>query len=480
MLKHHVTIEVIALNIEKKAGILLPVFSLPGKYGIGDFGPSAFEFIDKLKSSGMKFWQILPLNPVGYGNSPYQPFSSIAGDEIYIDLDALEKEGLLTELPGEFKSTQVNYAEVRSLKTTYLKRAFRNFTKNKRYEKFASQGWAQNWSRFISESKRSGSWVSWKNKNDIGNLEIDEYEVFVQYIFYTQWGVLKKYANENGIQIIGDIPFYVGMDSDDVWLNKECFLLDENHLPTHVAGVPPDYFSKHGQRWGNPLYDWDHLQKTNYKFILNRIKQSARLYDIIRIDHFRAFDTFYKIPTACPTAEIGEWVEAPGHELLDKLFSELTPEEVVAEDLGELRAEVHELRDFYKLKGMEVVQFAFDPFAVKNEFARKENKIVYTGTHDNDTLLSWYESKDEKFKAATMKMLKDYDGDAIDKILKYTLASKARIVMVPIQDVLKSGKVGRVNTPGTVGSPNWEFKLESLDSFDVVKVRELLAESGRL
>lgn len=462
------------------AGVLLPMFSLPGKYGIGDFGPSAYEFIDKLEVSGVKIWQILPLNPIGYGNSPYQPLSSTAGDEIYIDLDALKEAGLISELPEKVVNTKVDYDVVRNTKTKYLKAAFTKFVKTQRYNEFASQDWVVNWSKFISETKRAGYWIHWIDKDNVDQLESDEYELFIQYIFYSQWKRLRKYANDKGIQVMGDIPIYVGMNSDDVWLNKECFLLDEDYLPTHVAGVPPDYFSEFGQRWGNPLYDWKYLQSANFEFFINRIKSNVNLYDIIRIDHFRALDTYYKIPSSCLTAVEGEWMEAPGYEFLDELFNQIPDINIVVEDLGCLRPEVLELRDYYKLKGMKVVQFTFDPDETNNDIEDKENMIIYTGTHDNETLLGWYQSKDEEFQAKTLERLKEYGGDISEKFLRFTLDSVATLAIIPIQDIIKLDGNSRINTPGTVGTPNWEFKLDSLDGFDVKKFKSLLLEYRRI
>lgn len=292
----------------RKVGMLMPVASLPGRHGIGDFGKESYNFVDLLKEAKAAIWQMLPLNPLGYGNSPYQPYSSCAGDELYINLDKLCEEGLLKRVPDfHSNATHIDYQAVREFKGKYLKKAFKNFKPDAGYKKFIKMDWVYNYAVFLTLKKQNNlvSWNEWPveqqnwikdHKYDLTPLNEDiEYEMFVQYEFYKQWMELKKYANKNGIKVMGDIPIYVGIDSLDVWSGQENFLLGADGKPTFIAGVPPDYFSATGQRWGNPIYDWDYMEKDGFKFWLNRLDYSSKLFDIIRIDHFRAFDSYWKI-----------------------------------------------------------------------------------------------------------------------------------------------------------------------------------------
>lgn len=459
----------------RKTGVLLAVSSLPSKYGVGVFGNEAKRFIDYLVDSGCKIWQILPLNPLGYGNSPYQPYSSKAMDEIYIDLDDLVNDGLL-ELTNETinSSIRVDYQQTREYKTKQLKQAFQKFETNDCYQKFIKQEWVFEYAVFISLKKKNNllPWYEWDetesnwivdrqlNLDDL--MEDIEYEMFVQYYLLKQWLNIKEYAMKKDIQIMGDIPFYVGFDSLDAWANQRCFLLDENKCPTHIAGVPPDYFSETGQRWGNPIYDWDYLKKTNFAFWIDRMKYVGNLFDIIRIDHFRAFDTYWKIPVECETAIEGEWMESPGYDFFNELVKTYPQIEIVAEDLGLPRKEVYDLRDYFGFKGMKIVQFAFDPNETNNNFDDRQNMIIYTGTHDNQTIQDWFENLkiEDQQKIKELFSEKNYDCENIsDVFCKYTLSSIAEIAILPVQDILGLGGDSRMNTPGTIGSPNWEWKL---------------------
>lgn len=472
------------METKRVAGILLPIFSLPGNYGIGDFGKDAFKFIDMLSESGNKIWQILPLNPLGYGNSPYQPLSSNAGDEIFIDLEQLFKDGLIKELPHNISTKTINYENVREIKNKYLKEAYSNFSNQVEIEEFKNNNpWVLDFANFISRTKKDGYWQEWLDKSDFSYKypkEI-EYEIFIQYIFYKQWMKIKNYANAKGISIMGDIPIYVGINSVDVWMNKENFILDKDAKPTHIAGVPPDYFSTYGQRWGNPLYDWDYMRKYNYDFFVNRVKDNVKLYDIIRIDHFRALDTYYVIESKYEDARIGEWKEAPGYEILDALYNEISDLKIVAEDLGDLRPQVLELRDHFKLAGMKIVEFTFDPRETNNDFDDRENMIIYTGTHDNQTILGWYNDQSKKNKSCIKAYFKKhrFTGSIKERFLDYTLSSIANTAIVPFQDYLGFDDITRINTPGTVGSPNWEFKLENFDGFDIDFVKKLVVKNKR-
>jgi 4-alpha-glucanotransferase len=474
----------------RQAGILLAVSSLPSRHGIGDFGPSAYEFIRYLRRTGMRLWQVLPLNPLGYGNSPYQPYSSMAMDEIYISLDLLVKEKLLVKVPSfRQKSKQVNYQLVRKFKDKYLKKAFKKFIPDEKYVKFIRQNkWVRDYAVFITLKHHNNDlpWNEWPtiqkrwiddHQYDLSPLDNEiNYAMFLQYMLIKQWRALKRYANRQAIKIVGDIPFYVGIDSLDVWSNKKQFLLDEEDQPTHIAGVPPDFFSKTGQRWGNPLYDWDYMKNDNFTFWIQRLRYTNKLFDIIRIDHFRAFDTYWKIPASSPTAEIGEWIEAPGYQVFDQIFSTFPRIKIIAEDLGELRPEVLILRDHYDLPGMKIVQFRFEP----NEkylrragtyfprFTDRENMVIYTGTHDNQTIYGWYLAQDKKTRQRTIALLKD-KGFAYQKVsesfCEYTLSNIARYAFLPMQDVLSLSDKAKMNTPGTIGDHNWAYKMDSFDPF---------------
>lgn len=482
----------------REAGILLPLSSLPSEHGIGDMGKYSFELIDLLKTGGFHIWQILPLNPQGFGNSPYQPYSSYAGDEIYISLDELYEEGLLQKEPPKFneKHSSVDYERVRSFKEIYLKQAFLNFTPEDEYEEFIKQEWVYLYGVFLTLKKKNNlrCWNEWElgEKEWIKTREFDvsvyeediRYEMFVQYIFYKQWMKVKSYANKNGIKIMGDIPFYVGIDSLDVWANQKCFLLGADGKPTFIAGVPPDYFSATGQRWGNPIYDWKYLKKEDYKFWLDRIAYNSKLFDIIRIDHFRAFDTYWKIPATCETAIEGEWVEAPGYEVFDLIVEKFKKIQIIAEDLGDLREEVHILKNHYGLKGMKIVQFTFDPRENNNNFEDTRNMVIYTGSHDNQTIRGWYESQNENTQDAIRKALEKagYEDRVISRrFIRLTLDSIADMAIFPLQDFLNLGDEARINTPGTVGSPNWEWKLTNFHKLrkEISGIKDLIIASKR-
>lgn len=467
----------------RKTGILMPLSAFPSRAGIGDMGSTAYQFLEMLGDIGVKLWQLLPLNPVGYGNSPYQPYSSCAGDELYISLDTLYEEGLLEKQPPTFREAEktVAYEEVRKFKEPFLKEAYQAFLKNKKqneldYQGFAAQTWVREYSVFRGLKKENAGvcWNEWKQedkewpkKRGTLSKEVEQevgYQVFLQYVFYTQWMKLKQAANDLDIQVMGDVPFYVGLDSVDVWAGKENFLLDEEGYPVFIAGVPPDYFSATGQRWGNPIYDWDYLKEQGYQFWVDRIGYSSQLFDVVRIDHFRAFDTYWKIPASCSTAIEGEWIEAPGYEVIDVLKAKIPNMNLVAEDLGNLRPEVLELKNHYKLKGMKILLFVLETQGkyAKDTFKDEERMIIYTGTHDNDTLMQWY----KKLSCAAQRKVRQFlkrqgikQGSVQDRLICYTLKSKAEYAILPMQDILGLGKEGHMNTPGTVGSPNWEWRM---------------------
>lgn len=466
----------------KKVGILMPVASLPSDHGIGDFGKYSYEYIDLMKQAGLNIWQILPLNPLGFGNSPYQPYSSYAGDELYICLDTLVKEGLLDSVkPYRKQRKTIDYNRVRDYKTKYLKQAFKKFVPNEEYHEFVKQEWVYEYAVYLTLKKNNNliCWNEWplEQQRWILDREYDltphkediDYEMFIQYEFYKQWMELKAYANKNGVEIMGDIPIYVGIDSLDVWSNQKCFLLGADSKPTFVAGVPPDYFSETGQRWGNPIYDWDYIQSTNFDLWIKRLDYSSKMFDIIRIDHFRAFDTYWKIPASCETAVVGEWVEAPGYALFDEVFKQLKDINIIVEDLGDLRPEVLELRDHYDFKGMRIVQFNFNPDEEENSiYDHVEHLVLYTGTHDNQTMRGWYKDQPANIKKRVRKNLKRYkclEGPISWKFVEFTYKQNSYMSIIPMQDIIDLGDEGRINTPGTLGSPNWEWKMGDLNPF---------------
>ena len=467
----------------KKAGILLPLQSLNGENGIGDFGKAAFDFIDIIKKSGFDMWQILPLNPLGYGNSPYQPYSSFAGDEIYISLDLLYEDGLLEKKAEKIEQKErIDYNFVRKFKEKYLKIAYENFKKTKEnqtkaYEDFLKFDFVYNYGVFITLKKENNlrSWNEWPDemKNWIVDKKFDltpyedkiNYEIFVQYIFYKQWMNLKSYANENNIKIVGDIPFYVGLDSLDVWENQQYFEITKDGNPKLIAGVPPDNFSATGQRWGNPIYNWEKIKEDDFSFWINRLAYNGKLYDIVRLDHFRAFDTYWVIDSKNETAIEGEWLFAPGYELFEKIKKDLKDVEFIAEDLGEIRPEVFELRDYFNLKGMVIIQTDIRA-TEKNYIYAPENSICYTGTHDNKTIMDWFEDLSEEEKENINKLFQKIgirNENIYDNFFEFAIRCDSEYVIIPLQDILGLGKEARINTPATLDEKNWSYKFKSME-----------------
>lgn len=489
--------------MKRQMGILLPISSLPSNQGIGDFGKHTYRLIDAISEQHIRIWQILPLNPLGYGNSPYQPFSSFAGDELYISVDTLADYGLLKQSSirnfNKFNET-IAFEDVRKFKAPYLKKAYRTFLKHyklfeKEYQLFCSRSeWLYPYAVFITLKKHNDMrcWLEWPMeqrewiKNRKLNLKIFEeeirYEQFIQFIFYKQWQQIKEYANAHQVSIMGDVPFYVGLDSADVWQKQEDFLLDENGIPTFVAGVPPDYFSETGQRWGNPIYNWKQMKKDHYEFWMRRLEWNDRYFDIVRLDHFRAFDTYWKIPECSPTAMQGEWAMGPAYDFFDEMYHQLPDIKIVAEDLGDLRKQVGKLRDYYDLLGMNVVEFELTPKLLKRK--RKEHVILYTGTHDNDTLEGYYQELTANQKIALRRFFHNlgYENrDFHELVVRYCLDSDAEVVIIQIQDILGLRKEGRINTPGTIGPPNWEWKLKNLKDVytQLLKLGKWLKECDR-
>ncbi|MCR5079317.1 MAG: 4-alpha-glucanotransferase [Bacilli bacterium] len=470
----------------RKAGILLPVASLPGRHGIGDFGPDAYEFVDMISNAGFSYWQILPLNPVGYGNSPYQPYSSFAIDENFISLTDLTKRGYLKRIANrDISAERVDYNGVKEFKLRLLRIAFETqMRKNPRCLRtfIRNNPWVEDYAAFaMFHRKYQSSWDEWpeEERNWIkGDKSLSrclsheqKFEIWIQMTAYRQWNALHKYALSKGIRIIGDVPFYVGYDSCDVWANQDTFLLSSvDAKPTFIAGVPPDYFSKTGQRWGNPIYDWEKLEREGFAFLKERIERNAKIYDVIRLDHFRAFDTYWKIPSSCETAIDGAWIEAPGYKFFDTMFQDNPnlKDAIIAEDLGDLRPEVLVLRDHYGFPGMSVVEFTFneDVFKKAKEWNLK-NLVVYLGTHDNDTMAGFLSEMEEEELKKWEEALeeKGYEEDSdVDNLIRFALDKPAYLTVLTVQDILGQGSEYRINVPGIVDNVNWTYKMKDFKS----------------
>lgn len=466
----------------RKSGILLPMSSIPSKYGIGTFGKKAYEFVDWLKRSGQSYWQVLPFGPTGYGDSPYQSFSTFAGNPYFIDLELLMEEGLLTkqECDGyDFggNDSYIDYEKMYYARFLVLKKAFERFDENaQEYQAFVEKEklWLNDYALFMAiKNKFDGkSFAKWdediktrqpeamqRYEKECAN-EIAFYK-FQQFYFAKQWHDLKKYANENGVEIIGDIPIYVAFDSTDTWANPELFQIDENMQPIAVAGCPPDAFSKTGQLWGNPLYKWEYHRSTNYEWWMRRIAHCYELYDVVRIDHFRGFDEYYAIPYGNLTAEIGQWEKGPGYELFEVMKEKLGERRVIAEDLGFLTESVFELVKKTGFPGMKILQFAFDSREESDYLPHNfpNNCVVYTGTHDNDTVVGWWKTFHKEDKAFAKKYLNIRSTKDIHKpFIRACMASVADTVIIPMQDYLGLGNEARVNTPSTLGE-NWKWRM---------------------
>lgn len=483
--------------IMRKSGVLLPITSLPSRYGIGSFSKEAYLFVDFLKKAGQSYWQILPLGPTGYGDSPYQSFSTFAGNPYFIDLENLIDRGWITREECSHydfgnNPVQIDYEKLylsrsKLLYTAYQnsgigkKRKFRDFIKRNRF-------WLDDYALYmaIKDAEGGNSWAEWDEplklrkpsrmkecrKTFKGEMEFYQFQ---QYIFDEQWMKLKKYANKNGIKIIGDIPIYVALDSADTWAGPELFQFDDQCRPTRVAGCPPDGFSADGQLWGNPLYRWAYHKETGYNWWIRRIEYCCRLYDTVRIDHFRGFDAYYSIPYGALNAKKGKWEKGPGFDIFKAIKSELGEKEIIAEDLGFLTPSVLKLVKRTGYPGMKILQFAFDSKEESDYLPHNypKNCIVYTGTHDNDTVMGWYRTlnqEDKDFCREYLNLGKCRRKELYWEFIRAALSSVAELAVIPMQDYLGLGREARINTPSTLGG-NWEWRLDANALTDELAVR---------
>lgn len=494
--------------MKRSSGILLPVASLPSRYGIGCFDRSAYEFVDQLAKAGQTYWQILPMGPTGYGDSPYQAFSTFAGNPYFISLDELVKKGYLTEADCERAAEgtderYIRYDVLYQKRFAVLRKAFANSSieADPDYNSFVQENgsWLPDYALFmaVKDSKNGQSYLEWEDdirlrrsdamvayKNRL--LEDVNFYQFLQYEFSTQWKKLKSYANQKGIRIIGDIPIYVALDSADTWAHPELFQFDEKGKPVGVAGCPPDAFSETGQLWGNPLYDWEAHRRQDYRWWLERIGNCCRWYDMVRIDHFRGFDEYYAIPYGDKTAEYGKWEPGPGLPFFEAISRELGELPIIAEDLGFLTDSVRKLLADSGFPGMKVLQFAFDSREDSDylPYRYDKNSVVYTGTHDNATTYSWWEELAKEDKAVALRYMNRGKWTSRKKLtwdlVCLAMASVSDLCVIPMQDYLCLPNTARINTPSTLGF-NWQWRMKKGSFTDVLceKIQKMTRLYGR-
>ncbi|MGB3642456.1 MAG: 4-alpha-glucanotransferase [Rivularia sp. (in: cyanobacteria)] len=498
------------MSFPRSSGILLHPTSFPSRFGIGDLGHEAYRFIDFLNDGSQKYWQILPLGPTGFGNSPYMCYSALAGNPLLISPDKLQGAGLLSDddfanLP-EFPLDNVDYQQVESTKIPLLKKACSNFKANhtkeqlKEFKEFCDSKayWLDDYSLFMAlkDSTGGASWNSWdediaKRKPkaiEKAKKELESevfYHKFLQFQFYSQWSELRKYANDRNVEIVGDIPIYVAHDSADVWGNPENFSLDkETGEAALMAGVPPDYFSATGQLWGNPVYDWKQLEKQNFKWWVQRFEAMLDYVDIIRIDHFRGFEAYWAVPLGEETAINGEWLKAPGDKLFETIKQQLGVLPVLAEDLGTITPDVEALRDKFEFPGMKVLQFAFggdasNPYLPFN--VQDTNCVIYTGTHDNDTTVGWYEKANDTEKQNLNFYLGSISQDGVHwDLIRLAMGSVANVAIFPLQDMLGLGSNARMNIPSQgEGNWDWRYRSEAMNSELSQRMKNFVEFFGR-
>lgn len=500
------------MTLKRSSGVLLHPTSLPGPYGIGELGSSARHFIDWLALAGQAYWQVMPLGPTGYGDSPYQAFSAFAGNPYLIDLSTLKEMGLLADADfvamPEFDPYKVDFGVQYVWRNQMLDRAYAKFVFEPRddlraaFEAFkaAEHDWLDDYALFMALKDAFGGlpWNAWEpgardrdpqvlaaaSERLASNIERVK---FVQFLFFGQWTAIREYARARGVQVIGDIPIFVAMDSSDAWANRDQFFFDDQGQPTVVAGVPPDYFSETGQLWGNPLYNWANMKQDGFQWWIKRFQGSLKLYDLIRVDHFRGFAGYWEIPFPAVNAIQGRWVPALGYEMFQAVFAALGELPIIAEDLGVITPDVEKLRDDFHFPGMAVLQFAFGggDFSV-NAFLPenlKVNQVVYTGTHDNDTSRGWWvnAAEQEKENFATYVHHQPTEEEFAGQLTRLAFESRANLAVVPLQDVLNLGTEARMNLPGTTGDHNWTWRYNpaNLLPSQADSLRELTEQTGR-
>jgi len=492
--------------MERCSGILMHVSSLPAPYGIGTFGKSATDFIDFLKRTGQKCWQVLPMGPTGYGDSPYQSFSTFAGNPYFIDLDMLREEGLISQellaaLDWGDDPAKADYGKIFTGRHAVLNAAFLSRSEKDRSAAAAfaerNHDWVYDYALFMALKEHFGmaAWTEWPDplirKRDPARMgyywhrlkaRID-FWIHTQYLFFRQWDDLKRYANKAGIRIIGDMPIYVAMDSVDVWSHSDLFQLDDNGHPTHVAGCPPDYFSENGQLWGNPLYDWDRHRETGYGWWRQRLEAGLKMHDLLRIDHFRGFESYYRIPASHKTARKGAWEKGPGMEFFKAMMDAAPENRIIAEDLGLMTAEVRKLLKDTGFPGMKVLQFAFDPTEPSDHLPHKysANCVVYTGTHDNTTAVGWFREAKPRERAYAQKYLALSQEEGLHwGLIRGAFGSVADIAVIQMQDLLGLDEGSRMNRPSTLGG-NWQWRMTDGQISDEMcrRLTEITALYGR-
>lgn len=492
----------------RECGILLPISSLPSPYGIGSFSKEAYQFIDWLKQAGQRYWQILPLGPTGYGDSPYQSFSTFAGNPYFIDLDDLVNREWLTredcqDMDYDSSLQYVDYEKIYLSRFRILEKAFHNSSieQDPAFQIFAEENayWLNDYALYmaVKNSFNNISFCEWDEDIRLRTPRaIEEYSEtykdtilfyqFQQYMFFTQWKKLKAYANRNGIKIIGDIPIYVAYDSADTWASPELFQLDRDNNPTAVAGCPPDAFAATGQLWGNPLYNWDYHKSTGYEWWVKRIRYCLDIYDVVRVDHFRGFDEYYSIPYGDKTAENGSWKKGPGYDIFKTFRQQLGKVSIIAEDLGYLTQSVIDLVENTGYPGMKVLQFAFDSREAGNYLPHNYDKncVVYTGTHDNDTIIGWYQAISKEDRELSLDYMNNRHtpaGQIHWDFIRLALSSVANLAVIPLQDYLGLPGDARMNTPSTLGG-NWQWRLpkDGCTTSLAEKIKNLTKLYGRL
>jgi 4-alpha-glucanotransferase len=496
------------MEYQRQSGILLHPTSLPGRYGIGSMNKAAYEWVDFLASTRQSLWQVLPLGPTGYGDSPYQSFSSFAGNPYLISLEDMDEEGLLNQEllanAPDFPAERVDYGAIYIWKLTVLRQAADAFATKAAPELKAEYNafcrdhadWLDDFALFMAlkDAHSGAAWNRWTmdlrsrqatalTKAQSEHAAAIHGHKFNQWLFFRQWSKLKAYANAKNIRIIGDIPIFVAMDSSDTWTSPQEFFLDAEFQPTVVAGVPPDYFSATGQLWGNPLYRWEHMKLNGYAWWLRRIRAALRLYDIVRVDHFRGFAGYWEIPAGEPTAVKGKWVQAPGLDFFAVVQRQLGDLPILAEDLGEITPDVIELRNRFNLPGMKILQFAFSTDATDKFLPHnfRHNFVVYSGTHDNDTTRGWYEeSATDKERDYFRRYFRSDGHDAAWTLIDAAWSSVALLAIAPLQDLLNLESPARMNLPGqAAGNWTWRFSADALTSALAARLLEATTIYGR-